>query len=374
MRKGHWVHSIALTLLIAGSVLGQLTFKIKEGEEYRVETVIRNLEVPWSMAFDPDGNLFVTERPGRLRRIQRGGSTAELIAEIEDVSSSGEGGLMGLALHPAFGVNRLLYVSYTFSSLAGGGNRVVRYRYANGELREPKVIVDDLPGSFVHNGCRIKFGPDEKLYITSGDAAKWDRAQKMDSYGGKVLRVNDDGTIPTDNPFRDSPIFVMGVRNPQGLAWDPIGGSLWETEHGPSGFEGRGSGGDEVNILVSGRNYGWPVISHKEKRKGLESPVLEYSPAVAPCGASFVAGKALSVLQGNLFVACLRGERIVRIVLDSRKRTNVSFEESLLQGTYGRIRDVVEGPDGFLYFCTSNKDGRGRPSKDDDRILRITPK
>jgi glucose/arabinose dehydrogenase len=222
---------------------------------------------------------------------------------------------------------------------------------------------------------RCRFGPDGKLYITAGDSTDWNLAQELGSLAGKVLRLNDDGTIPADNPFVGKPkvrpeIWTYGMRNPQGIAWQPGSGLAFETEHGPSGFEGRGGGGDEVNILEAGRNYGWPVIHHVDTRAGMESPLLEYTPACAPASAMFYDSSVFAAFQGNFFFGCLRGTQIVRVVLSGRK---VVRQENLLSGTYGRIREMAQGPDGFIYFSTSNRDGRGSPAKDDDRILRMVP-
>lgn len=216
--------------------------------------------------------------------------------------------------------------------------------------------------------------PDGKLYVTTGDATKRELAQKPDSLAGKILRLNDDGSVPPDNPFVNQKgarpeIWCLGNRNPQGLDWQPGTNQLFETEHGPSGFDGPG-GGDEVNIVEKGKNYGWPVIHHTETREGLESPLLEYTPAVAPASGMFYRGSAFPEFRNNFLFGCLRGTCIVRVVLDGRR---VISQERLLEGAYGRIRDVAEGPDGAIYFSTSNRDGRGSPAPNDDRILKLVP-
>ncbi|GJQ21875.1 MAG: hypothetical protein HBSIN02_22300 [Bacteroidia bacterium] len=315
--------------------------------------------------------MYFTERSGKLSVLRPGKQQADLIAEIPDVIHQGEGGLMGLALHPQFKANRLLYISYTFRLKAGLANKVDRFELRNGRLQGRKTIVPYLPGSSVHNGCRLKFGPDGKLYVTTGDAADREIAQDPGSLGGKILRLNDDGSIPADNPSPGSPLYALGFRNPQGIDWHPLSGLLFETEHGPSGFDGPG-GGDEVNIVDPGRNYGWPVIHHREMKEGYESPLLEYTPAVAPASGMFYRGTAFPGFRNSFFFGCLRGARIQRVVLDPGNPRIVKFEESLLKGEFGRIREVAEGPDGFIYFSTSNT-SRGRPAKDDDRILRIVP-
>jgi glucose/arabinose dehydrogenase len=282
--------------------------------------------------------------------------------------------LMYITLHPGFASNGFMYLGYSYNQ-DGKHVKVVRYKYADGKFADPKIIVDNIPGTALHSGMRSRFGPDGKLYVATGDSTNWNLAQDLNSLAGKVLRLNDDGSIPSDNPFagrKDArpEIWTYGNRNPQGLAWQPGTGTLFETEHGPSGFEGRGVGGDEVNILEAGKNYGWPIIHHTQTREGMVAPILEYTPACAPASAMFYDGAKFPDLKGNLFFGCLAGTRIIRVVLDGRK---VVSQENLFEGKYGRIREMEEGPDGYIYFSTSNQDGRGSPAKDDDRILRIVP-
>ena len=338
---------------------------------FRVETVIGNLEVPWSIVFAPDGRMIFTERRGSIRVFENGKLRPEPLAQISDVEPTGESGLMGLTLHPQFGANHLLYLSYAYS---GGGQlvRVVRFRETGSSLVERKVIIENIPAAQYHAGCRLRFGPDSKLYITTGDATDRLQAQKLDSLAGKTLRLNDDGTVPPDNPFvrqagARPEIWSYGHRNAQGLDWQPGTNLMFQTEHGPSTFDGP-PGGDEVNIVERGKNYGWPIIHHTQTRAGLESPLLEYTPAVAPASGTFYRGSALPQFRDNFFFGGLRGEALIRVVLDGRR---VVSQERLLDKQYGRIRDVAEGPDGALYFSTSNRDGRGSPAKDDDRIMRL---
>ncbi|HKO62927.1 MAG TPA: PQQ-dependent sugar dehydrogenase [Pyrinomonadaceae bacterium] len=340
---------------------------------FRTETVVSNLEVPWSIVWAPDGRMFFTERPGRVRVYDKGQLAPTPLLMISDVEESGESGLMSMALHPDFASNRWIYVAYTFS--AGGQRvRVVRYRETASGLTDRTVIIDDIPAARFHAGCRIRFGPDRRLYITTGDATDRSLAQRLDSLAGKTLRINDDGTIPSDNPFvgqsnARGEIWSIGHRNAQGLDWQPGTNLMFQTEHGPSGFDGP-DGGDEVNIVERGKNYGWPVVHHEQTRSGMESPLLLYTPACAPASAVFYRGSQFPQFKENLFFGCLRGARLIRVVLEGRK---VVSQEDLLQGTYGRIRDVAEGPDGYLYFSTSNKDSRGRPASNDDRIMRLVP-
>jgi len=342
------------------------------GAAYSLIEVARGLEVPWSIVFVPDGRIFVTERQGRLRVITGGALQPEPLFTFPDVESGSEEGLMGLTLHPDFSSNHLLYVSYATKANGSMSVRVVRFRETGTTLVDPVTIVDRIPAARFHAGCRLKFGPDRKLYITTGDATEKDLAQKMDSLAGKILRVNDDGSVPADNPFPGSPIWTIGHRNPQGIAWHPTSGLLYSSEHGPSTFDGP-AGGDEVNLIEKGKNYGWPIIHHRETRQGLESPVAEYTPADAPGSAEFYRGAAIRGFQNHFFFGCLRGSHLHRIEFDSTQPNRIVSEERLFDQKLGRIRDVAMGPDGALYFSTSNRDGRGRPAENDDRIFKLVP-
>jgi glucose/arabinose dehydrogenase len=340
---------------------------------FRVETVAADLEVPWAIAFAPDGRIFGAERPGRVRVIEQGRLRPEPVATIREVESVEESGLMDLTLHPQFASNHYLYLAYAYRG-SDERVRVVRFRETAGALTEPKVIIDNIPAARYHAGTRARFGPDGKLYITTGDATERELAQRLDSLAGKTLRLNDDGSVPPDNPFVGQPnarpeIWSYGHRNAQGIAWQPGSDAQFQTEHGPSIFDGP-SGGDEVNIVERGRNYGWPVIHHTQTKEGMIAPLLEYTPAVAPASALFYRGAAFPQFHGDFFFGNLKGERIIRVRHDGRR---VIDQEPLLQGQYGRIREVAEGPDGAIYFSTSNRDGRGKPAANDDRILRLVP-
>ncbi len=342
------------------------------GVQFKVEKVVGGLEVPWSIVWAPDGRMIFTERPGRVRVVEKGTLNPKPLFVVSDVEKSGESGLMSVALHPQFNSNHFVYLSYAYST-GGVRVRVVRYRETPEGLVDSKVIIEDLPAAQFHAGCRIRFGPDGKIYVTTGDATQRELAQKLDSLAGKTLRLNDDGTVPQDNPFVGQQnarpeIWSIGHRNAQGMDWQPGSNLMFQTEHGPSGFDGPG-GGDEVNIVERGKNYGWPIIHHAQTKEGLESPLLEYTPACAPASGIFYRGSVFSKFKGNYFFGCLRGERLIRVTLDGRK---VVSQEDLIKN-YGRIRDVAEGPDGYLYFSTSNRDGRGKPTEDDDRIMRLVP-
>ena len=356
-----------------GRGAGEVENSPQSQTSFKVETVIPNLEVVWSIVWTPDGRMIFTERPGRVRVYEAGKLRPTPLFTVPDVEPKGESGLMSIALHPQFASNHWLYLSYAYNS-GSQQVRVARYRETPNGFTDRKVIIEGIPAAAFHAGCRLRFGPDGKLYITTGDATDRQLAQKLDSLAGKTLRLNDDGSIPTDNPFVGQPnarpeIWTYGNRNGQGIDFQPGTNLLWETEHGPSGFDGPG-GGDEVNILERGKNYGWPVIHHRDTHTGMEAPILEYTPACAPGSGMFYRGSAFPQFKGNFFFGCLRGERIIRVTLDARR---VVSQENLLEGKYGRIRDLAEGPDGLIYFSTSNRDGRGQPARDDDRILRFVP-
>ena len=342
--------------------------------KFRVETVATGLEVPWGFAFLPNGNLLFTERPGRVRVIEAGKLRADPVFVVPDVEPSSESGLMDISIHPNFSTNNFVYLAYAYAK-DGKRDKVVRYKFDGSKLVEPKIVIENLPAAPNHAGMRARFGPDGKLYVTVGDATDWEDAQDNMSLAGKTLRLNDDGTVPQDNPFVGRQgyrpeIFSTGHRNAQGLAWQPGSGLMFQTEHGPSGFEGRGGGADEVNIVERGKNYGWPTIYGNRTQAGLEAPLLEYSPACAPASGAFYNGSQFPNFKGNFFLGCLRGQRLIRVVLDGRR---VVSQENLFSETYGRIREVGEGPDGYIYFSTSNRDGRGRAAKEDDRIMRMVP-
>ena len=373
-----WLVLVAVLLLGCGGPppgrgAGEVESAPAAQVNFKVETVIGNLEVPWSIVWAPDGRMFFTERPGRVRVYENGRLRPDPVFTVPDVEQTGESGLMSIALHPQFASSRFVYLAYAYK--AGELRvRVVRYRESPNGFTEPKVIIESIPAAKFHAGCRIRFGPDAKLYITTGDATERPLAQRLDSLAGKTLRLNDEGSVPQDNPFVGQTgarpeIWSYGHRNAQGLDWQPVTNLMFQSEHGPSGFDGPG-GGDEVNIVEKGKNYGWPIIHHRETREGMEAPLLEYTPACAPGSASFYRGSLFPQFRGNFFFGCLRGERIIRVVLEGRR---VVSQENLLEKKYGRIREVAEGPDGYLYFSTSNRDGRGSPASDDDRIIRLVP-
>jgi quinoprotein glucose dehydrogenase len=294
-----------------------------------------------------------------------------------EVTHIGEGGLLGLALHPEFPEKPYIYAYHTYKKGETLYNRVIQLRDNGDNGTFNKIIIDNIPGGRLHNGGRIAFGPDGMLYITTGEIFDSELAQDIQSLGGKILRVTADGGIPKDNPFKESAVFSYGHRNPQGLSWQPSTGRLFESEHGPSGEFARFAN-DEINIIVIGGNYGWPHVIGAPGINRFLDPVIVWKETTPPSGMTFYKGDLLKHLNGNLFVATLRSESLIRIQFDKKgqkiQKIERWFSSKDNEEGYGRIRDVVEGPDGALYFLTNNRDGRGTPRKGDDKIYRIIPK
>ncbi|MBL8006401.1 MAG: PQQ-dependent sugar dehydrogenase [Ignavibacteria bacterium] len=345
----------------------------RDSAEYITESVADNLYVPWSIIFTDKDRLLFTERNGKLRVIENGKLNSEPLKAFDEVSSNGEEGLMGLAADPSYPENKFIYISYAYLDKEDMKVKVVRCTDNGNSLSDEKIIIDNLPAERYHAGCRLKFGPDGKLYVTTGDAGERELAQDINTLYGKILRINPDGTVPSDNPFKNNPVWSYGHRNPQGIDWYPGTDILYSTEHGPSGFDGPG-GGDEVNVIVKGGNYGWPEVSHKESREGMISPVLEFTPAVAPASGMFYKSDLLPQFRNNFFFGCLRGSGIMRVVVDSNNPLKIISFEKMFSDKYGRIREITESPEGEIYFSTSNRDGRGKVRDGDDKIYRITKK
>lgn len=333
---------------------------------YAAEVVADHLDVPWAIDIAGDGRIFFTERPGRVRVIQEGSLLTEpVISFPAPFIAEGEGGLLGLALDPKFTENHYLYVYHTYVEGDTVYNRVLRLREANNRAQIDKVLLDRIPGSGIHNGGRLKIGPDQLLYITAGDARIPQLAQDRASLAGKILRIRLDGSIPADNPFPGSPVYSFGHRNPQGIAWHPTNGMLYSSEHGQSAH-------DEINRIQKGANYGWPVIQGDQRQEGMTPPVLHSGETTwAPSGMSFV---TKGPWAGQLLVANLRGVQLQKITIDPQKPDAVQEATTLMQGEYGRLRDVFEAVDGSLYLLTNNRDGRGTPEEKDDRIIRLVPR
>lgn len=342
--------------------------------EVPLTTIIaEGLDTPWAIAFLPEGDMLVTERQGTVRYVDRNGKLdSNPVATLLQAKEIGEGGLMGVALHPAFAeasagkpdsLNNYVYFYYTFRNDGDNTfNRVVRMKYENNKLGGEEIIVDDIPGNSNHNGGRIKFGPDKNLYITTGDAQNPSHAQDRNSLAGKILRVTETGQPVVDNPFSNR-TYTYGHRNPQGIAW-ASDGRLWSTEHGRSGIQ---SGLDEINLIKLGKNYGWSDIQGDQEQNGMIKPVINSgtSSTWAPAGADFVGN--------SLFFAGLRGAALYETIIYANNTSKRAIIKEHFKGEFGRVREVIKGPDGMLYITTSNRDGRGFPKENDDKIIRINP-
>lgn len=325
------------------------------------------LEAPWSLVFLPEGRAVVSERPGRIRLIERGQLHPQQLAFVES-AQGGEGGLMGLAVHPRFPNPPYLYAMHTHREGGRTTNRVIRLIVEDHSARFERVILAGIPGARNHNGGRIAFGPDGHLYIGTGEIFEADRAQDPADLGGKLLRVTADGAIPADNPDPRSPVYSLGHRNIQGLAWHPSG-ALFISEHGPSGELGLRAW-DEVNVIRKGGNYAWPKAVGAVGRGEFVDPLVAWRDSSTP-------PSGMAFWLDDLFVTTLRSQALIRIRVEREGEIwrvigmDRWFARNRNEGVLGRLRDAVAGPDGALYVLTNNRDGRGRPQPNDDRILRL---
>lgn len=343
--------------------------------DLEARVVATGFDTVWELAWGPDGQLWVTERGGRISRVDPQSGSVTPVGQVA-VTEIGEGGLMGLAFHPDFATDPWVYVAHTYSSAGGTRNRVVRMRYTGGALGPPEVVVADIPGSSIHNGSRLAIGPDRFLYVTTGDAADAAIAQNRDALAGKVLRLTLTGQPAPGNPF-GTRVWSFGHRNPQGIAFAP-GGTLYITEHGPSD-------NDEVNIVEPGRNYGWPNVHGRCDgdigaaelsfcaANDVAEPIANWTPTIAPAGLAYYDHALIPSFRRSLLFATLKDATLHRLALSADGRT-VASSERLLEREYGRLRAVLVAPDGSIYVGTSNRDGRGTPMPTDDRIIRVRPR
>ena len=321
-----------------------------------VQVLATNLEKPWAIDFAGD-KIFVTEKAGQVRVIESGVLLDDPLATLRTANVF-DGGLLGIAVHPAFDNNHFIYVYYTYEKDDILWNKILRITESNNKLVAAKTIFDKIPGSAFSNGGILKFGPDGKLYAGTGSVSYSSHgSQDIQSLEGKILRLNDDGTIPTDNPFSNSPVFSLGHMNPKGLGWDSQG-NLFVTETGPSK-------NDEINLVQPGGNYGWPEQECSGNEEFVDS-INCYDPAIEPGGIVFYYMDKIK-LENSLVLASLRASQLFNLEIDEGE---VKSQTSILSGV-GRIRDVTVGPDGYLYLITSNTDGKGFPDASDDKLLRI---
>lgn len=364
---------MGVLILVSANVLGEDKVFDSEKHRFRVTTILSGLEQPWGMAWLPNGGMLITEKRGHLRRISDGQLLEQPINGLPEVYPVGQGGLMDVALHPEFSENRLVYLSYTAAGDGGYGTEVIRGRLTGNRLEDVEVVFKALPKSNggLHFGSRLLFAQDGTLFITLGERGKKEQAQDLNTHPGSLIRINADGSIPADNPFAGSEgsrseIYTYGNRNIQGIASQPGSGQIWIHEHGPQG-------GDEVNLVKAGTNYGWPAITYGVNygsgtkigegthKKGMAQPVHYWDPSIAPSGMTFYDGEHFPEWDSDLFVGSLKFGLLARLEV---KDNSVVHEERLLEDHLRRVRDIRQGPDGYLYILTGESNGQ---------LLRLEP-
>jgi glucose/arabinose dehydrogenase len=351
-------------------LINKILFGIKKTSvnqfPYDIEIIAENLEIPWALDISDSGTIYVTERTGSIRIIENGRLLLQPLIRLRSpFVSTGEGGLMGLVLDLNFSENHYMYVMHTYEENDQLFNRVIRLIVNNLSARIDTTLIDRIPGGRIHNGGRIKIGPDNKLYITTGDVGNSLLSQDVNSLAGKILRIELDGSIPEDNPYSNSPVYCIGLRNPQGLAWNS-NNNLYATDHGSSAH-------DEINLILPGANYGWPLVQGNESSNeiNVQIPIIQSGEETwAPSGLAFANE---GPWQGSLIAACLRGEQLLVAELNGNGRRILNTIEQL-KNQYGRLRDIIQAKEGTIYISTSNMDGRGSMLNGGDKIIKLIPK
>lgn len=349
----------------------------KAQNNLKTRTVATNLDTPWEILWGPDDFIWITERMGKISRINPNTGAVSEVIQIADARELGEGGLLGMVIDPDFQTNHYFYVGYNYYA---SGNiyreKIVRYTFnpSTGKADSPFILLDNIDAASTHNGCRMVISPDKKLIFTTGDAQVTSKSQDVKSLNGKTLRINLDGTIPADNPFAGSPVWSWGHRNPQGLVFSPDGNILYSSEHGSNT-------NDEINIIQKGRNYGWPQVQgfcdvSAEltfcRDSNVVEPIYAWTPTLAVAGMVFYNSDLIPEWKNSLLVTSLKASRITQLFLDETG-TKVLKTTDFYTNTFGRLRDVCISPEGKVYIAVSNRDGRGSPRTDDDKIVEITP-
>ncbi len=350
---------------------------LKSQNNLKTRTVATNLDTPWEILWGPDNFIWVTERFGKISRINPNTGTVSEVLILADAAEVGEGGLLGMVIDPNFSANNYFYVAYNYYA-AGNDYRekIVRFTFnpSTGKAGNPLILLDNIDGANNHNGCRMIISPDNKLIFTTGDAQVTSYSQDVKNINGKTLRINLDGTIPVDNPIQNSPVWTWGHRNAQGLAYSPDGKILYSSEHGPSS-------NDELNIILKGRNYGWPKVegfcdTALETAfcgdSNVVEPIFAWTPTLAVAGIDFYNSDLIPQWKNSILVTSLKASRITQLLLNETG-TAVIKSTDFFTNTFGRLRDICISPDGKVYIAVSNRDGRGTPKAGDDKIIEITP-